>query len=116
MLVYQDPTLAAADSKLAEVYAAAVALQARYRLLPSTGAATYLCDGQPGDEVTATFFATDGGRGARRPGVADGPAAGRERCQVSGPERDALGASGRGADHLGLRQPGNALPGEALTR
>lgn len=34
-------------------------LQARYRLLPPTGAATYLCGDQPGKEVTATFFATD---------------------------------------------------------
>ena len=95
----QDPTLAAGDRKLAEVYAAAAKegqrastgtqgraarldqrarrvleergqahcvlqsyrlraaeLQARYRLLPPIGA-TYVCDGQPGDEVTATFFA-----------------------------------------------------------
>ena len=34
-------------------------LQARYRLLPPTGAATYRCGAQPGDAVTATFFATD---------------------------------------------------------
>ncbi len=34
-------------------------LQARYRLLPPTGTATYVCDGQPASEVTATFFATD---------------------------------------------------------
>ena len=32
---------------------------ARYRLLPPIGTATYACDGQPGDEVTATYFATD---------------------------------------------------------
>ena len=102
-LVCRDADLAAADRKLAEVYAQALQkagneqppvlkalqrgwikgrddcwkaedkracvadayrlrtaeLQARYRLLPPTGAATYLCDGQPGNEVTATFFATD---------------------------------------------------------
>ena len=102
-LVCRDPELAAADRKLALVYAAArkkavnehppmlkaeqrgwikgrdecwqaehqhtcvadayrlrtAELQARYRLLPPTGTATYACDGQPGDEVTATYFATD---------------------------------------------------------
>ena len=102
-LVCRDAGLAAADLKLAEVYAQALEqagnerppvlkapqrgwikgrdecwktddrracvadayrlrtaeLQARYRLLPPTGAATYLCGDQPGNEVTATFFATD---------------------------------------------------------
>ncbi|MGD2056091.1 MAG: MliC family protein [Gammaproteobacteria bacterium] len=34
-------------------------LQARYRLVPGTGPVTYICDGQPGNEVVATFFQTD---------------------------------------------------------
>ena len=34
-------------------------LQARYRLVPSIGPVTYLCDGQPGNEVVTTFFQTD---------------------------------------------------------
>jgi len=34
-------------------------LQARYRLVPATGHATYICDGQPGNEVVTTFFQTD---------------------------------------------------------
>ena len=99
----QDPALAAADRKPAEVYAEALKqagneqppalkaeqrgwikgrdewwkaedrracvadayrlrtaeLQARYRLLPPTGTATYLCDGDTRNEVTATFFPTD---------------------------------------------------------
>ena len=102
-LVCRDASLAAADRKLAEVYAAATAsagneqppvleaeqrgwiagrdecwkrddrrgcvedayrlrtaeLQARYRLIPPTGSASYGCDGQPANEVIATFFPTD---------------------------------------------------------
>ena len=34
-------------------------LQARYRLVLPTGAATYLCGDQPGNAVIASFFATD---------------------------------------------------------
>jgi uncharacterized protein len=34
-------------------------LQARYRLLPPVGTATYLCDDQPRSEVTVAFFPTD---------------------------------------------------------
>ncbi|MCP5270898.1 MAG: MliC family protein [Burkholderiaceae bacterium] len=34
-------------------------LQARYRLLPGRGPVFYVCDGQPSNEVVATFFATD---------------------------------------------------------
>ncbi|HEY9197837.1 MAG TPA: MliC family protein [Gammaproteobacteria bacterium] len=34
-------------------------LQARYRLLPGTGPVTYVCDGDPRNEVVATFFRTD---------------------------------------------------------
>ncbi|MCG6965022.1 MAG: MliC family protein [Chromatiaceae bacterium] len=34
-------------------------LQARYRLLPGIGPVSYTCDGQPGNEVVATFFQTD---------------------------------------------------------
>lgn len=34
-------------------------LQARYRLLPGRGPVFYVCDGQPANEVVATFFATD---------------------------------------------------------
>ena len=151
-LVCRDAELAAADRKLAAVYAEALQkagneqppvlkamqrgwikgrdecwksedkracvadayrlrtaeLQARYRLLPPTGAATYLCGGQPGNEVTATFFATDpptaiAERGDQVSLMYRQPSG--ERRQVSGPERDALGASGRGVDQLGLRQP-----------
>jgi uncharacterized protein len=34
-------------------------LQARYRLLPGTGPFTWVCDGNPANEVIATFFPTD---------------------------------------------------------
>ena len=34
-------------------------LQARYRLVAASGSATYVCDGQPAKQVTATFFETD---------------------------------------------------------
>ena len=34
-------------------------LQATYRLVPGKGPVTYVCDGQPANEVTATFFPTD---------------------------------------------------------
>ena len=34
-------------------------LQARYRLVPGTGPVTYVCDGNPADEVVATYFQTD---------------------------------------------------------
>ena len=34
-------------------------LQARYRLVPGTGPITYVCDGDPRNEVVATFFQTD---------------------------------------------------------
>jgi uncharacterized protein len=34
-------------------------LQARYRLVPSTGPFTYACDGEPRNEIVATFFQTD---------------------------------------------------------
>jgi len=43
-----------------EVYQNRIAgLQARYRLVPGIGPVTYLCDGQPGNEVVITFFQTD---------------------------------------------------------
>jgi len=35
------------------------ALQARYRLVPGTGPFRYVCDGNPRNEVTVTFFRTD---------------------------------------------------------
>ncbi len=34
-------------------------LQARYQLVAASGSATYVCDGQPAKEVTATYFETD---------------------------------------------------------
>jgi len=34
-------------------------LQARYRLVPSKGPVMYVCDGDPKNEVVATFFQTD---------------------------------------------------------
>jgi hypothetical protein len=34
-------------------------LQARYRLVPGQGPVTYVCDGQPVNQVIATFFTTD---------------------------------------------------------
>ena len=34
-------------------------LQARYRLVPGNGPVTYFCDGDPKNEVVATFFQTD---------------------------------------------------------
>ena len=34
-------------------------LQARYRLVPAIGPVTFICDGQPGNEVITTFFRTD---------------------------------------------------------
>jgi uncharacterized protein len=34
-------------------------LQARYRLLPGTGPVTYVCDGDPRNEVIVMFFRTD---------------------------------------------------------
>ncbi len=34
-------------------------LQARYRLVPERGPVTYVCDGQPANQVIATFFDTD---------------------------------------------------------
>ncbi len=34
-------------------------LQARYRLIAETGTVRYVCDGNPANEVTATFFPTD---------------------------------------------------------
>ncbi len=34
-------------------------LQARYRLVPVTGSATYVCDGEPAKEVVATYFETE---------------------------------------------------------
>jgi uncharacterized protein len=34
-------------------------LQARYRLVPGKGPVTYFCDGDPKNEVVATFFQTD---------------------------------------------------------
>lgn len=34
-------------------------LQARYRLVHSSGSVTYVCDGRPANEVVATFFQTD---------------------------------------------------------
>jgi uncharacterized protein len=34
-------------------------LQARYRLVPGKGPVTYFCDGDPKNEVIATFFQTD---------------------------------------------------------
>lgn len=36
-----------------------VELQARYRLTPPTAITTFVCDGQPGNEIAVTFFATD---------------------------------------------------------
>lgn len=43
-----------------EAYRARIAeLQARYRLVPGTGPVFYACDGDPGNEVVATFFETD---------------------------------------------------------
>jgi uncharacterized protein len=36
-----------------------VTLQARYRLVPSTGPVFYACDGDPRNEVVATFFQTE---------------------------------------------------------
>ena len=103
---------------VAEAYRSRIAeLQARYRLLPSTGSAVYVCDGQPANEVTATYFATDpptaiAERGDQVSLMYQQPSG--QRRQVSGPERDDLGASGRGDDQLGLRQSGNALRGEAV--
>jgi len=34
-------------------------LQARYRLVPFTGPVTFACDGNPANEVVATYFQTD---------------------------------------------------------
>lgn len=34
-------------------------LQAQYRLVPERGPVTYVCDGQPANQVIATFFDTD---------------------------------------------------------
>ena len=34
-------------------------LQARYRLVPGIGPVTFICDGDPRNEVVATFFRTD---------------------------------------------------------
>jgi uncharacterized protein len=34
-------------------------LQARYRLIPGVGPVRYVCDGDPRNEVSATFFQTD---------------------------------------------------------
>jgi len=34
-------------------------LQARYRLLPPIATVRYVCDGDPANEVTATYFSTD---------------------------------------------------------
>ncbi len=36
-------------------------LQAKYRLVPAIASVTYFCDGNPKDEVSATFFKTDPG-------------------------------------------------------
>lgn len=36
-----------------------VELQARYRLVPATGPVRYVCDGDPRNEVLATFFKTE---------------------------------------------------------
>lgn len=36
-----------------------VELQARYRLVPATGPIRYACNGNPKDEIVATFFQTD---------------------------------------------------------
>ena len=45
---------------VADAYRSRIAeLQARYRLVPITGSAVYVCDGQPANEVIATYFATD---------------------------------------------------------
>lgn len=43
-----------------ESYALRIAeLQARYRLVPFTGPVFYVCDGQPANQVVATFFQTE---------------------------------------------------------
>ena len=43
-----------------EAYVLRIAeLQARYRLVPATGPIFYACDGDPRNEVVATFFQTD---------------------------------------------------------
>jgi len=43
-----------------EAYVLRIAeLQARYRLVPATGPIFYACDGDPRNEVIATFFQTD---------------------------------------------------------
>lgn len=45
---------------VADAYSRRIAeLQARYRLVPATGPVRYLCDGDPRNEVLATFFQTD---------------------------------------------------------
>lgn len=45
---------------VADAYRRRIAeLQARYRLLPPVGTATYLCGDGADDQVTASFFATD---------------------------------------------------------
>ena len=36
-----------------------IELQARYRLVPHTGPVTYACDGDPRNEVVATYFRTE---------------------------------------------------------
>ena len=36
-----------------------IELQARYRLVPHTGPVTYACDGNPRNEVVATYFRTE---------------------------------------------------------
>ncbi len=89
-------------------------LQARYRLVPGKGPVRYVCDGDPNNEVLATFFQTDPPTLDRRtggPGLADVFAAERQRHPLSGPQRVPLGAPGRGPDHLGLWQPRRCAAG-----
>lgn len=92
-------------------------LQAAYALVPATGHAVYLCEGQAGKRVTATYFQTEpptaiAGFGGQT--GSDVPAARRQRREVPGAQRDAVGASRRGVDRLGVRQSRNALPREPL--
>jgi uncharacterized protein len=47
------------DCVLGEYLRRIAALQARYRLVPDKGRFSFICDGNPANEVVATFFQTD---------------------------------------------------------
>ena len=91
-------------------------LQARYRLVPGIGPITFICDGDPRNEVSphSSDRSGDDDRGARRQRFADVCSALGKRRPLSGTQRKLLGASGRSACDMGLRRAGDALQEEPL--